>query len=1108
VRAVETLGRAFAGSLIGMAVIDLDGRWVEVNDALCRMLGRTREELVGRAVLEFTHPDDLPASTDRLRVLGAGGDRMVFEKRYLRPDGTVVHTRVLSSVAHGPDGQPEAIFSQLEDVTDRREAEALLRTVDEPFARLFDDAPVGMTINSVLPGDDGRVLRVNDAFCRMLRAPADAIVGALPATYLHPDEHAAGVEDWDGLLSGRFATVARDRRYVRADGTTFVGRNIASVVRDVNGGALYVVCQIQDVTEIWEAERRFRTAFEEAPIGMALTGVQQSDAGRPLRVNAALCRILRVAPSELMARNAADFVAPDRREDLRAAWLDLLRGRRPAYQDEMELHRDDGTTVWVELSASLVRDGDGSPLYVLTHVADVDARKRGERLLREAERRFRSAFEDSSVAMALYDVDLVICQVNAALSRLTGHDEAQLVGRPMLDLIDHDDALSRDDVYALLRGEAGDVRELRCRRADGALLWTHLTASPVRDDEGRPRHYVAQLEDVTAERAARRAAELRLAQQTAAAWLGQRALTEDDLGAVLDAAVNVVAATCQVEHAAIAAREGDGGLRMVATVGWPWRGVLVDETAATSQVAYTIDARTPVIVEDVAAETRFSTEILRAHGVASGMSVPIAGEGDDDLPYGALSVHSSHRRAFSTDDIAFLTSVATILTGCIRRFAAARNLRHQSLHDPLTHLPNRALLLDRLRHAMARSRRDGSTLAVLFCDLDDFKHVNDTLGHEAGDRLLRTLAPRVRGALRAIDTLARFGGDEFVVLCEGLSDPSEVLAVADRLLDAFAEPVDLGPTRFVPTASIGIALAGPETCSDPEALLRDADVAMYRAKSRGKGRYEMFDAAMRTQTLEHVGLLADLRGAVARGQLVLEYQPIVSLRRHEFAGVEALVRWRHPERGLLGPDQFIGLATDSGIIHELGRWVIDEAVRQAADWKRRGVNVLERVMVGVNVSWRQVAQGTLVDDVREALARHRLDASGFCVEVTETALLEDPGRAAEVLVALRELGVHLVLDDFGTGQSSLSVLRDFPFHTLKLDRSFLIAGDWAIVRAVTQMARSFDLLVVAEGIERPDQEMAAAEFDCDFGQGWHYGRAALPAELERSAPALAARLLA
>ncbi len=990
-RVVETLGRAFEGSLIGMAVVGLDGRWIEVNDALCRMLGRRADELVGRSILEVTHPDDRTDSDDRIRVLGEGGDRIVYRKRYLRPDGSVVHTRVLSSIAHGPDGRPEAIFSQLEDVSDRHEAEAVLRAVDEPFARLFDDAPLGMTINSVVPGDEGRVLRVNDAFCRMLRAPADALVGIHPDRYLHPDEREQGLADWEGLMGGRFATVTRDRRYVRLDGTTLIGRNITSVVRDVEGRPLYVVCQIQDVTESWEAERRFRTAFDASPVGMALTGVGE-EASRPLRVNAALCRILRMTPEEAMRCTVADVVEPERLPEVRAAWRDLVAGGRSEYGQELRLRRGDGTPVWVAVRASLVRDDDGTPLYVLTHVADVDDRKRGERLLRQAERRFRSAFEDSAVAMALYDArTLRIEKANAALCRLTGHDEAELLGRTMPELVDPPEGEDADTVAAILRGE-GDPgpRELRCRRADGARIWTRLTASTVRDDDDEPTHVVAQLEDVTAEREAKRAAELRLAQQTAAAWLGQRALTEEDLGAVLDAAVRVVASTCEVPYAAIGARDPDGRLRVAATVGWPWRGAILDEDPAASHVAHTVAARSPVIVEDVFAETRFSTDALVAQGAASGMSVPIAGEADDGPPFGALTVHSSQRRAFTTDDIAFLTTVANILTAAIRRFAAARNLRHQSLHDPLTHLPNRALLLDRLRHAMARSRRDGSTLAVLFCDLDDFKHVNDTLGHEAGDRLLRTLAPRLRGALRAIDTLARFGGDEFVVLCEGLSDPSEVLAVADRLLEAFDGPVDLGPSQFVPTASIGIALAGPDTCSDPEALLRDADVAMYRAKSRGKGRYELFDATMRTQTLEHVGLLADLRHAVCRGELVLAYQPIVSLKHRRVAALESLVRWRHPERGLLMPDQFIGPATDSGLIHELGRWVIDEAVRQAAEWARRDVRVLRRAMVGVNVSWRQVAQGTLVEDVAAALDRHGLDAGRFCVEVTETALLEDP----------------------------------------------------------------------------------------------------------------------
>lgn len=978
-RVLDTLGRAFTGSVIGMALLDLEGRWLEVNPALCRLLGRSPEELTGRSVLDVTHPEDREASADRLGALAAGDDRLTFEQRYVRSDGGIVWARVLSAVAHDADGRVEAVFTQIEDLTAHRQAEQLLRSSDERFARVFEDAPLGMTLNSARPREYGRVLRVNAAFCRIMRAPADELVGILPATYVHPDDIVAASDDWFGLLDGRLSAVSRDRRFVRPDGSVFLGRNIASLVRDDDGEPLYVVSQVQDVTESLEAERRFRFAFE-----------------------------------------------------------------------------------------------------------------------------------DAAVAMALYGVDLEIQKVNRALCRLTGYEEHELIGRSMRDLVRAEGPAGEGHEAALLLGAAAGPggRELLCARADGGHIWTYLTASPVPDDEGRTAYVVAQIEDVTAERGARRAAEQRLAQQTAAAWLGQRALTEEDLGAIFDAAVGLVATTCEVPYAALAERCPDGRLRLVATVGWPWRGTVLDGEATASHAAYTMATGGPVIVEDAGAEGRFSTAALTAHGVASGMSVLVAGETEGAEPFGALTVHSTQGRVFTSDDIAFLTSIAGILSGSIRRFAAARSLRHQSLHDPLTHLPNRALLLDRLRQAMARSRRDGSTVAVLFCDMDDFKYVNDTLGHEAGDRLLRELAPRLQSALRTTDTLARFGGDEFVVLCEGLTDPSEVIAVADRLLEACKAPIDLGRSAFVPTASIGIALATPESASDPEALLRDADAAMYRAKSRGKGRYELFDAAMRTHTLERAGLLADLRHAVSRAELVLEFQPIVSLQRRQLAGLEGLVRWHHADRGLLMPDQFIALAQDEGLIHDLGRWVIDEAVRCTADWREREVPVLAGAMTGVNVSWRQIAQGTLVEDVRQALERHGLDPAAFCVEVTETAVLEDPERAAEALSALRQLGVHLVLDDFGTGQSSLALLREFPFHTLKLDRSFLASGDWDIVRAVSQMARGFDLLVVAEGIERLDQQENAAQLGCDFGQGWLYGRAVAAPELERTVGELAVRLRA
>lgn len=715
------------------------------------------------------------------------------------------------------------------------------------------------------------------------------------------------------------------------------------------------------------------------------------------------------------------------------------------------------------------------------------------------------AFSGSLLAMALLDLDGRWLDVNPALCRLLGRTPEQLVGHSVLDVTHPEDrAASRERASRLAGAEAELTFEKRYLHADGSTVRARVTSTIVRDDDGRPQAIFSQLEDVGAEVEAKRIAELRLTQHMAVAHLGQLALAQNDLAMLFDAAVQVVAATLSATHAALAPLEPDGRLRLATAVGWP-TGSLIDVATDGGQAAFTLATGEPVVVEDLEAERRFSTVAVCAAGAASGMSVVVAGEGDQ--PFGVLSMHSTERRAFSTDDVAFLTSVANVLTAAIRREAAARALRHQSLHDPLTRLPNRALLLDRLRQGLARARRDCTTLAVLFCDMDDFKHVNDSLGHDAGDRLLAALAPRLQAALRATDTLARFGGDEFVVLCEGLREAPEVLVVADRLLAACAAPIDVGGVEFLPTVSIGIALAPPQCPADPEALLRDADVAMYGAKSRGKGRYEIFDARMRAQTLERIALIGDLRRAIPNGELELVFQPVIGLAEREVVGLEALVRWRHPEQGVLTPDAFIGLAEDNGLIHELGRWVIDAAAGHAARWRRECTPVLEHATVGVNVSWRQLAHGTLVEDVRTALDAHGLDPASLVVEVTETSLMGDPERSRTVLSALRELGVALALDDFGVGQSSLSVLRDFDLDLIKLDRTFLSGGgEWAIVRAVCEMARSLDLRVVAEGIEGLEQAEQARAMGADYGQGWLYCRPAASPAIEAAVLELARAL--
>jgi len=823
-------------------------------------------------------------------------------------------------------------------------------------------------------------------------------------------------------------------------------------------------------------------AFAGGRIGMALIDLD----GHWLEVNPALCRMLGRPADEMLGRSLYEVTHP---EDLPACH-DRMRvlgagGRSEPMMYEQRYVRSDGSTLWARVMASVALDDTGRPQTILSHIEDVTEGRLVRDHLREAEQRFRSAFDHASVGMALLSIDGRVLRANAALGEMLGHPTGDrwLVASVHPDDLEEGHRLVRD----VLRGVTSRyAHQPRMIRADGATLMTRVTGSVVRDADGHPLHLVIQVEDITATRTAEQVAQRRLAQQTAVAQLGQQALDEPDLKALLEAAVATAAATLDVSIGSLLRLAVDGDtVEVAAGVGWDVSCCPFSLRETPGLAAAVFSGSGPLVVEDMEAETRFESVCLRRHEIASCAVMPVIGE--DDTVHGALGVFSRERRAFTTDDIAFLTSLANVVTGAVHRDAAARRLRHQSLHDPLTQLPNRSLLIDRLRHGIARARRDGSTLAVLFCDLDDFKYVNDSLGHHTGDRLLATLAGRLKDALRDADTLGRFGGDEFVVLCEGLRDAGEATQVAQRLMEVCARPVDLGDIEYISTTSIGIAIAPPGSDPEPEALLRDADVAMYGAKRRGKGRYEIFDTQMRAGTTNRIALTGELRRAIAGGELELHYQPIVALRHHEVVCAEALVRWRHPVRGLLPPAEFVVLAEDSGLIHDLGRWVVDEAIGSAARWRREGTPILDHVTVGVNVSWRQLTQGTLIEDVYAALERHGVDGSVLCAEVTESALVEEPRRARAALADLRAMGVHLALDDFGTGHSSLSVLRDCDLDTIKVDRSFLAgAGEWAIIRAIRAMADSLGLRVVAEGVERDDQAACLEEIGCDYGQGWLY----------------------
>jgi diguanylate cyclase (GGDEF)-like protein len=410
---------------------------------------------------------------------------------------------------------------------------------------------------------------------------------------------------------------------------------------------------------------------------------------------------------------------------------------------------------------------------------------------------------------------------------------------------------------------------------------------------------------------------------------------------------------------------------------------------------------------------------------------------------------------------------------------------HQAYHDPLTDLPNRELFVERLDLALRRSERTAKPVGVLFLDLDGFKAVNDRLGHAAGDDLLREVAHRLRDTLRGIDAIARFGGDEFAILLEDLSEVAEADRVAARLVETLRAPYRLGTHEITLSASVGVATAlGPR-----EDLLRDADLAMYQAKGTGKNRYETFESSMHTAVLERLALEGDLEHAIERDELLLHYQPIVRLRTGKVIGVEALLRWQHPQRGLVPPAEFIPLAEETSLIVDIGRWVLLEACRQAARWQATWPSLA----VCVNLSSVQLGEQGLVEDVAGALAETSADPRGLILEITETVLMHDVDATVAALRGLKELGVQLAVDDFGTGYSSLQYLRGFPIDILKIAKSFVdgVAGasdESALARAIIDLGDSFQLRVVAEGIERREQYDRLLALGCELGQGFLFAR--------------------
>ena len=691
---------------------------------------------------------------------------------------------------------------------------------------------------------------------------------------------------------------------------------------------------------------------------------------------------------------------------------------------------------------------------VVITTRDVTSETAASGALAESEARYRTLVERCPTGILIHEDGVIRYANPAALSGLAASASDQVVGRSTLDFIDPGFAAEgAQRVRATQqRGEVAGPAHLRAVRVDGVVIDVQITSMPF-TWEGRPARQVV-LTDITTEHRSRRA--LAASEQrfrSAFHDLGTGMLLADAVSGRLVDANRELAELLGYGHDEL--------------VGRYWQELVHPADRGADDEL--LDAK--------AGATTSERRYVRKDGAPVWVAVTTS------------EIDSGEQRPLLLAQVQDVTER--------KRVEAARSF--EATHDQLTGLPNRVVLVERLTAALERAGTRPDSVAVLFVDVDEFKLVNDGYGHAAGDQVIAALGQRLRRAVRPGDLVARFAGDEFVVLCEGVQGQSAAVGLAERLFEIMADPVVIQGSEILLTASIGIAFGG-DGDSGANALLRDADIAMFEAKARGRARYTVFDETLRGQSKQRLEIMQALRRALDREELRLFYQPIMDLPRDTMVGVEALIRWEHPTRGLLSPIEFMPVAEQSGLMVSIGKWVIEEACRQAARWAADPA--VAPIVMSVNLSARQLTDPHLVDDVAEALGATGLHPSLLCLELTESAVMEDPEGAAEVLRQLRDLGASLAIDDFGTGYSSLSYLRRLRVDHLKIDRSFIDGlgtegEDTQIVTAVVRLAHELKLAVVAEGVETEAQLGALRALGCDTAQGYYFARPQPAADLSK-----------
>lgn len=1033
----------FEKAAVGIAHVDASGRWIHANQQLCDFLGYTRTELFCKTFKEITFPEDLEWDLIHAGQLYRGeSDSFSIEKRYVRKDGLPVWASLSVSAIRNPLGKVDYFIAVIKDINLRKQTQIALED-EKNRAKLYLDVANVMLVSM---DQNATVRLINPKGCKILGYREDELLGKNWFDAVIPEKVRSELESvLIRLMAGEIALVEyHENPIITKSGEERIIAWNCGAIRDNHGNITGIMASGEDITEQKRAYKETNKLLENLKKAETISKIGNWSldlAANRLEWSDEIFHIFEIDKEQFEATydGFLDIIHPDDRAEVAFAYENSLITKQK-YEITHRLLMKDGRVKYVNEQCETEFDGKGSPVYSIGTVQDVSEQIEYQMRLESSKNSLLNLLEASPIAVRIAKNDGTnVVFANSAYARLIQTDRSTVLGKnPKNYYADQEE-------YDALVHQINEKERIYDRLIELSInnqtRWALASYMPM-EFEGES-CVLGWFYDITEQKNL----QIELEQQKEE-FETIFNVSKDGI-AVLDMEFNFL-------------DFNEAYIEMT--------GFTREELLGTSCISLSIPED-----RDRAAE---AMKCVIEHGYVKGFEKTCSVKDGKRLVISmTLTLMPDKKRILiSTKDITNMKE-------------HERQLEYIAHYDSLTGLPNRVLKSDRLRQAMAQAQRREERLAVIYLDLDGFKEVNDRYGHSIGDRLLIALSARMKQALREGDTLSRLGGDEFVAILVDMPDTSNALPIVHRLLDAANQPIRIDDLMIQVSASVGVTFYPQDEDVDGDQLIRQADQAMYEAKQAGKNRFHIFDSEHdRTIRTRHENV-ERIHQALKNNEFVLYYQPKINMRTGTIIGAEALIRWQHPERGLVAPMEFLPIIENHPLAVEIGEWVIDSALAQVQQWNAQGL----RLRVSVNVGARQLLQEDFVERLRLILERHAGFASLLEIEVLETSALEDVNHAAEVIEACRTMGIRFALDDFGTGYSSLTYLKRLPIAILKIDQSFVRdmlddPDDMAILEGIIGLASAFRREVIAEGVETVEHGTSLLSLGCDLAQGYGIAR--------------------